>query len=76
MASMTYDKVVSAQLVEGTFDQVLFENFLYRTLNSMRLDKNSKDKHIVILMDNAAIHKNSTIYETARKMNASIVLNA
>jgi transposase len=76
MASITYDKVVSIQITEGSSDSVIFENFLYRTLNSFRQNPKFKDKHIIILMDNATIHKRHTVFETAQKMNASILFNA
>lgn len=34
------------------------------------------DKDIVLLMDNAAIHKHSQVKETARKMKVNILFNA
>jgi transposase len=55
---------------------VVFDNFLHRLLTKLRTDKNTKDKHIVVLMDNATIHKHSSIYETARKFKVNILLNA
>jgi len=76
IAAMTFDKVVSMQLVEGGIDSVIFENFLYYTLKKIRNDPLTRDKQVVILLDNATIHKVSSVYETARKMNASIIMNA
>jgi hypothetical protein len=38
LAAITQDKVLSMQLLEGGTDAVLFENFLYRTLNKLRLN--------------------------------------
>ena len=54
----------------------MFDNFLHRTLHKLRVDKDTKSKQIVILMDNATIHKHPTIYETARKFKANVLLNA
>jgi transposase len=54
----------------------MFDNFLHRTLHKLRSDKESKSKHIVILMDNATIHKHPIIYHTARQFKANILLNA
>lgn len=55
---------------------MVFDNFLHRTLHKLRVDKDTKAQQIVILMDNATIHKHPTIYETARKFKANVLLNA
>ena len=73
---MTTRNVVSMQVVEGGTDAVLFENFLFTTLDSLRRSPSTKDKHIVILMDNATIHKTSIVYQAALKMKATVLLNA
>lgn len=36
IAAITYEKVISHQIIEGAFDSVLFENFIYHTLKSLR----------------------------------------
>lgn len=56
MAAMTQDRVVSMQVIEGGTDGVIFENFVYRTLNKLRGDPKTAHKDIVILADNARIH--------------------
>jgi DDE superfamily endonuclease len=76
IAAMTQDCVISAQITEGGTDAVVFDNFLHRTLTKLRVDKDTKWKQIVILMDNASIHKHSSIYETSRKFKANVLLNA
>jgi len=76
IAAMTFDCVISAQITEGVTDHVVFDNFLHRTLQKLRVDGDTKSKQIVILMDNATIHKHQAIYETARKFRANILLNA
>ena len=73
---MTKDKVISIQMLEGGTDAVVFENFIYCTLNFLRRDPSTANKDIVLFMDNAAIHKKSTVFETARKMKANILFNA
>ena len=73
---MTKDKVISIQMLEGGIDAVVFENFLYCTLNKLRRDSSTANKDIVLFMDNAAIHKKSTVFETARRMKANILFNA
>ena len=54
----------------------MFDNFLHRTLHKLRTDRDSKNKQIVILMDNASIHKHPSVYETVREFRANILLNA
>lgn len=76
IAAISQDKVVSHQILEGGVDSVIFENFVYQTLLSLRKDKDLMDKDIVLLMDNAAIHKHSQVKETARKMKVNILFNA
>ena len=49
---------------------MVFDNFLHRLLKKLRTDKDTKHKHIVVLMDNA------TIYETARRFKVNVLLNA
>jgi hypothetical protein len=48
-------------MIEGAVDNTLFENFLYRVLNKLRHRTDTKNKTIVVLMDNARIHMNSRI---------------
>ena len=57
IAAMTLDCVISAQITEGGTDHVVFDNYLHRTLQKLRVDKDTKSKQIAILMDNATIHK-------------------
>ena len=67
---------MAAQITEGGTDAVVFDNFLHQLLKKLRTDKETKSKHIVVLMDNATIHKHSSIYETARRFKVNILLNA
>jgi len=55
---------------------VLFENFLYHTLRSLRNDPQYKYRQVVLLMDNAVIHKHQQVLETAMKMKAQVLFNA
>ena len=45
-------------------------------LDKLRRDPSTVNKDIVLLMDNAAIHKKSIVFETARRMKANILFNA
>ena len=63
-------------MIEGGTDANLFENFIYNMLNKLRRDPEMINKHIVILMDNATIHKSSIVYKRARAMKTTILFNA
>ena len=56
-AAISQEDLVGFQLVEGGSDGVLFENFMYKVLNQLRLDSKHKDRKIVVLLDNAATHQ-------------------
>lgn len=63
-------------MVEGGVDSVMFENFVYQTLLSVRTDERVREKDVVLLMDNAVIHRHSQVLETARKMKVNVLFNA
>ena len=76
IAAIAVDRVVSTQIIEGGFDSVLFENFIYQTLRSIRTDKYLCNKMVVLLMDNAIIHKYSEMLATARRFKVNVLFNA
>jgi len=49
---------------------------MFRVLKKLRTDVETKSKPIVILMDNASIHKHESVYATARKFKFNVLLNA
>lgn len=67
---------MSSQVIEGGVDSVLFENFIYHTLRSVRTDPETKDREVVLLMDNAVIHKHQSVLETALKLKVNVLFNA
>lgn len=68
--------MVSSQIIEGGVDSVVFENFLYHTLRSIRYDQRLRDRPVVLLMDNAVIHKHESVLSTALKMKVNVLFNA
>lgn len=76
ISAISQDRVISSQVIEGAFDSVLFENFIYHTLRSVRTDKDLCNKKVVLLMDNAKIHKFSEVMKTAKKFKVSVLFNA
>lgn len=76
IAAISQTKVVASQILEGGVSSVVFENFVYHTLRHLRTDRDTKDKDIVLLMDNAVIHKHSVVLDTARRFKANVLFNA
>ena len=75
ISAIAYDRVIANQFIEGNVDSVLFENFVYQALLSVRTDSQLKEKDVVVFMDNAKIHLHPVIMETARRMKAHVVFN-
>lgn len=63
-------------MIEGGTDAVIFENFIYHCLKKLRTDPRTRHKHVVVLMDNATIHKHSSVKETIVQLKATLLLNA
>lgn len=76
IAAVSQKEVLSTQILEGGVDSTIYENFIYQTLRSIRTDPRTADKTVIILMDNAAIHKHSSVLQTCRKMKANVLFNA
>ena len=57
-------------------DAVIFDNFIYQTLRNIRSDEKTKHKEVVLLMDNATIHKHQLVMETVMKMKVNVLFNA
>jgi len=54
----------------------LYENFVYETLKYVRSSEELKHKKVILFMDNALIHRHSSVLETARKFNVNVLFNA
>ena len=76
ISAISQDHVVANQIVEGSVDSMLFENFIYKTLLHLRKNKATAAKQIVLFLDNAVIHKHSSVLETARKFKVNVLFNA
>ena len=68
--------MISSQIIEGNVDSSLFENYMYYTLREIRTNPDTANKTVVVLMDNAVIHRHSAVLATIRKMKANILFNA
>ena len=76
IAAISYNKVVSTQLMEGGVDSSVFENFIFHTLRAIRTDPKTADKTVLVLMDNTVIHHHSVVLQTLRKMKVNVLFNA
>ena len=76
LAAISQKKVMATEIIEGGVDAVIFENFIYQTLRSIRSDEKTKHKEVVLLMDNATTHKHQSVMETAMKMKVNVLFNA
>jgi hypothetical protein len=75
LAAMTIDEVVGMQLIEGGVDASLFDNFIHHTLVNMKKDPKYHGRVIVVLMDNAVIHKHPMVQQTIQALNVSVLFN-
>ena len=68
--------MLSCQCIEGGVDATLYENFVYETLKYVRTSEELKHKKVILFMDNALIHRHSSVLETARKFKVNVLFNA
>ena len=73
---MSTDKIVAAQIVEGTGDGALFEHFLFKLLTRLRRDQQTKSKVIVVYLDNARVHNHPRVVEMAARLRVTILFQA
>ena len=76
LSAITRDKVIANQLIEGGVSGVIFENFLYKALTDMRSSPEYENKEIVLLMDNARIHKHPLVLKTLRDLGIKVIFNS
>ena len=56
-------------------DSSVFENFVYSLLEYVRKEERYQGKHIVLLMDNATIHKHPRVVDTIIRMKGILLYN-
>ena len=49
---------------------------MYRVLNQLRLSKKTKDRKIVVLLDNAATHQQERLKVLAEKFGVTFMMSA
>ena len=75
ISAISHDKVIANQLVEGGVDSSVFENFIFKMLEGVRKKEEFNGKPVVLLMDNATIHKHPMVVETVLRMKAILLYN-
>ena len=75
ISAVAYDGVIANQLVEGGVDATVFEHFLFRTLEHVKTDNKYAQKRVVLLMDNATIHRHAIVIDCALKMKVVLMFN-
>jgi transposase len=64
------------QLIEGSSDSVIFEQFMFHTLGTMRKDPQFRAKNIVVLLDNSTTHKASLLQKLADQLQVNFLFSA
>lgn len=75
ISAIAYDQVIANQLIEGGVDSSVYEHFLFRLLESIRSNPQLANRRIVLLMDNATIHRHASIIATVLDMHAILMFN-
>ena len=76
IACISMHEVVSAQMLKGGTDAVVFENFMYETVCKVRSAPATRNKTIVMLMDNAPIHNTESVRFAAQRLGVVLLMNA
>jgi transposase len=76
IAAITRDKLLCTEIIEGAYDTTLFENVIFKMLESIRTNEETKYKTVLLFMDNAVFHKHSHIKNLCRRMKVNVLYNA
>ena len=75
ITAISLQRVVSFQLLEGSVDQVIFEQFLFYTVKALRARRDCQGKTIVIQLDNARVHKTPSVLATAKRLGVVVLFS-
>lgn len=76
IAAVTQDSIAAAQIIEGGVDASVFEHFIQEMLQGLRQRNKQAGPEIVLLLDNARIHRHSLVLDAARAQGVNIIFNA
>jgi transposase len=49
---------------------------MHQVLSYVRNDPRYASKNVIVLMDNAVVHRHSAVLETCRRLNVNVLFNA
>ena len=75
LSAISQEKLLANQLIEGGVDASVFDNFLYRLLKHVRETELDAQRKVILLMDNATIHRHPLVYDTVLGMKAILIFN-
>jgi DDE superfamily endonuclease len=75
LAAISQEGVLANQLVEGGTDSSVFEHFMYRLLVYLRTERRFRHRRVVLLMDNATIHRHPLVLDLALSMKCILLFN-
>ena len=76
VSAISFNEVIASQVVEGAVNGVLYENFVREMITNVRLKPENTGRPIVILMDNARIHKYPLVIDTLKKLQVHVIFNS
>ena len=75
ISAISYDEVLANQLVEGGVDTSVFDHFIYKLLEHVRGQRRYDGRPVVLLMDNATIHRHPRVVDTILGMRCLLLYN-
>ena len=75
LSAISQHEVLANQLIEGGVDSSVFENFVHSLLTHIRTTPRLQGRRVVLLMDNAQIHRHKVVIDTVLRMKAILMFN-
>ena len=75
ISAISHGEVIANQLVEGGVDTSVYEHFIFRMMEYVHTQERFRGRPVILLMDNASIHKHAMVAETVLAMKAILLFN-
>jgi len=59
ISAISLEGAVAAQVLEGAVDSIIFENFIFSLCKDLRKQERTREREIVVFLDNARAHCHS-----------------
>lgn len=76
IAAITRDKLLCTEIIEGAYDATLFEEVMHKMLSHIRSDPLTRDKTVIVFMDNAIFHHHSAVLQLCQQYKVNVLFNA